>query len=202
MSATDTILSMIENQGPVVPMQVAKELKTDSILASAHLAELVSRKKVKISNIRVGSSPLYFIPGQEEKLVDFADNLNSKEKEAFLLLQEKKLLRDQQLEPAIRVALRAINDYAVSIQVRYNGLTELFWRWFMLEQPEAEKMISNTIEIKKKKEKAIEQKLIEKKKLEAIKEQEKEQKKLKLELEIKKETSKAQETSKTIIEYF
>ena len=172
MAVPETILSFVQNQGPVVPTQVAKELKTDSILASAHLAELVSRKKIKISKLRVGSSPLYFLPGQESKLVEFADNLKEREKEAFLLLQEKKLLRDQKLPPAIRVALRAIEDYAVSVQVKHGGTTELFWRWYLLGQSEAEKLIREAIVGQKRKQKEPLQQKEQIKQLEPVKEEE------------------------------
>ncbi|MFC1682475.1 hypothetical protein ACFL0X_02575, partial [Nanoarchaeota archaeon] len=65
---------------------------------------------------RVGSSPVYFLEGQERGLEGFSNHLKSKEKEAFDLLKEKKFLGDSEIEPAIRVALRAIKDFAVPFE--------------------------------------------------------------------------------------
>ena len=101
------ILSFLRTRGPSLPVHVSTDIKSTILFTSAFLSELVSEKKVKISNMRVGSSPIYFIPGQEQLLERFSDNLKSKEKEAFLLLKEKKFLRDSIQHPAIRVAARA-----------------------------------------------------------------------------------------------
>lgn len=78
--------------------------------------------------MKVGSSPIYYIPGQEEKLEQFAKyHLKSKEKDAFILLQEKKILKDSEQDPAIRVALRSIKDFAIPIQKN----NETYWEYYL-----------------------------------------------------------------------
>lgn len=82
--------------------------------------------------MRVGNSPIYLIQGQEPQLEKFSNYLKSKEKEAFLLLQEKKFLKDSEQTPAIRVALREIKDFAFPF--KRNG--EIFWRYLTAQESE------------------------------------------------------------------
>lgn len=126
------IISFIRDNGPSLPVQISKETGLSILFASAFLSELLSEKIIQMSNLRIGSSPLYFIHGQEPQLERFAQYLKSKEKDAFLILQEKKILKDSELHPAIRVALREIKDYAFS----FNRNGEIYWRYFLTEEPE------------------------------------------------------------------
>ena len=128
----EKIISIFKNKGPCLPVDVAKETGLSILFASAFLSEFISEKKIKISNMKVGSSPLYFIPGQEKMLENFSEYLKSKEKEAFILLKEKKILKDSEQEPAIRVALRAIKDFAVPFKKN----EEIYWRYFTTEETE------------------------------------------------------------------
>ena len=82
--------------------------------------------------MKVGGSPLYFIPGQEPRLENFSQHLKSKEKDAFNLLKEKKFLRDREQEPAIRVALRSIRDFAIPFRIN----EEIIWRYFIIPESE------------------------------------------------------------------
>lgn len=137
----EKILGFIKEKGPVLPVEVAKHIGSNILMASAHLSELSSNGKVKISNVKVGGSPLYYIPGQEAQLQGFADNLHEKEKRAYDLLLQKKVLKDSEVEPVIRVALRAIKDYAVPLEVNFKGSSTLFWKWYLLSNKDAEEMI-------------------------------------------------------------
>ena len=103
----EKIMSILKTRGPSLPVHVAKETSLSMLFASAFLSELLSEKRIKISNMRVGNSPIYFIPGQEPKIENFSQHLKSREKDAFILLKEKKFLKDKNQEPAIRIALRA-----------------------------------------------------------------------------------------------
>ena len=61
----DKILNFLKVTGPTLPAKVAKNINTNILLASAHLSDLSSQGKVKISKLKIGGSPLYFLPGQE-----------------------------------------------------------------------------------------------------------------------------------------
>ena len=141
MSNQELILNTIKMKGPVIPNQIAKVIETDILFASAHLSELVSSNKLKISNTKIGSSPVYYLPGQESRLQELYKYLNDKQQKAFGMLKEKKILKDDQLEPVIRVALRAIKDFAVPLQITINNEKILFWKWYMLSNDEAGTLI-------------------------------------------------------------
>ncbi|MBU0977622.1 MAG: hypothetical protein KKD18_04350, partial [Nanoarchaeota archaeon] len=135
-ASKEKILSTIKYRGPILPVQVAKEINFSPLFASAFLSELKDEGKIKISNMRVGSSPLYYLPGQEEMLEKFVPYLNQREKEAFQKLKQEKVLDDVSQDPVVRVALRAIKDFAVPVKVRINGEMRLFWKYFILNDEE------------------------------------------------------------------
>ena len=126
------IISILEKSGPSLPIPIAKQTNLQPMFASAILSELLNEKRIKTSALRVGSSPLYLLPGQESKLEFFTDNLTGVEKEAYLKLKDNKLLEDSNQEPKIRVALRAIKDFAIPIRVRINENTKNFWKHFLV----------------------------------------------------------------------
>jgi len=140
MPAQDTsqikehILRTFRARGPCLPAHIASEIKMSILFASAFLSELLSEKKLRISNLRVGSSPIYFIPGTESQLEKFSQHIKGKEKEAYLRLKEKRFLRDKQQEPAIRVALREIKDFAIPFEKE----NEIVWRYFIIPENEFE----------------------------------------------------------------
>ena len=90
----EKIISLLQIRGPSLPVHVSSEIKTSILFASAFLSELASEKRIKISNMRVGSSPLYFLPGQEPLLEKFSQYLKSREKDAYMLLKGEKFLKD------------------------------------------------------------------------------------------------------------
>jgi len=131
-SIKDKIVSFIRIRGPSIPVQIAQEIGLTILFTSAFLSELYSEKIIKMSHMRVGSSPIYYIDSQEPQLEKFSQHLKSKEKEAFLLLKEKKFLKDEEQEPAIRVALRSIKDFAFP----FKRNEEVYWRYFIVPQEE------------------------------------------------------------------
>lgn len=128
----ERIISVLKSKGPSLPVHIAGEIKTTILFSSAFLGELVSEKKVRMSHMRVGSSPLYFLPGQESFLEKFQEHLKSKEKDAFLLLREKRFLADSAQNPAIKVALREIRDFALP----FKKGEEIIWRYFSVPESE------------------------------------------------------------------
>ena len=145
MPAQDTtllkekIISILRIRGPGLPVHIARETNLSILFSSAFLSELLSEKKIKTSHMKVGGSPLYFIPGQEPRLENFSQHLKSKEKDAFNLLKEKKFLKDKEQEPAIRVAMRSIRDFAIPFRIN----EEIIWRYFTI--PESEFRIEEKI---------------------------------------------------------
>src|SRR3989338_3224524 len=136
----ELILAFMRQHGPSLPAAIARELKTSLLFGSAHLAEMTATGKLKTSNLKIGGSPLYFIPGQEALLENFSQNLGEKDKRAYDLLKESKVLSDKDIDPLTRVALRNIKDFAVAINVSHDGADMLFWRWHSLSNKEVEQI--------------------------------------------------------------
>jgi len=83
MSTSEVIVNFLKSKGPSLPVHIAKQINTNLFMASVHLAELTSNGKAKVSSLKVGGSPSYFLPGQEPLLESFSDNLQEKEKKSF-----------------------------------------------------------------------------------------------------------------------
>jgi len=154
LEVKERIIFALKRRGPSLPVHIAKETGMNILFASAFLSELIAEKKIKISAMKVGNSPLYFCPEHENMLKNFSNYLKSKERDAYLLLEEKKFLKDEEQEPAIRVALRNLKDFARPAEK--DGY--LFWRFFDIPEQEIKKEISKSekeenieiIEIKKR----------------------------------------------------
>lgn len=131
----EKILLTLRVKGPSLPVNIATETNLSILFASAFLSELLSERKIKMSNMKVGNSPIYFLPGQEFSLEKFSQYLNRKEKEAFELLKNKQFLVDSKQDPAIRVALRALKDFAIP----FKQDNEIIWRYFKVPETEFRK---------------------------------------------------------------
>ncbi|MBS3149749.1 hypothetical protein J4455_03615 [Candidatus Woesearchaeota archaeon] len=134
-------LSCVERFGPLIPIQISKELSTNLIFAGAILSELVSRKSILITNVKKGGSPFYYVRGQEEKLQNLSINLGAREKEIYNSIKDNLVLMDNDLEPWQRVAIREIKDYAVKIDYSLNEINYVFWRWYLLNEQNAIELI-------------------------------------------------------------
>lgn len=145
----ENIVEIMKIRGPSLPVHISQATGINSLFAGAFLSELLGDKIIRISNMKVGGSPLYYLPGQEEQLEKFYTYMPGKEKEAFLLLKEKKILEDDKLEPAIRVALRSIKDFSFPLVLNHQDSRILFWRFHSFAESQAKEMIELLINSRK-----------------------------------------------------
>lgn len=131
------IMSLIKLKGPCLPVQLSREIGLSILFTSAILSEMASDKSLKISNLKVGGSPLYFLPSQEAMLEKFSNHLPLMEKEAFELLKKKSLLDDEKIQPAHRVALRNIKDFAIPMKATTEKGERIFWRIYSFPKERA-----------------------------------------------------------------
>ncbi len=202
MLIKEKIVSIIRRRGPSIPVHIAKEIQQTILFTSAFLSELVADKELRISHMRVGSSPVYYIQGQEPSLERFSQYIGGREKDAFFLLKEKKFLKDSEQEPAIRVALRFIRDFAIP----FKDNEEIIWRYYLVPQEEYTPSPKKLVEIKPKQQE--QQKIIEiiksielpkqeqKKELEKETQKQKVEEKPKLKLKENKQIPKSKKTTK------
>ena len=147
------IINILRINGPLLPVQISKEIKKDSLITSALLSELLANNVIYSSNMKIGSSCLYLLNNQKEKLEGFSKYLKPIEKDAMELLKEKKFLKDSEQEPAIRFALRNIKDFSIPFKKN----EELYWRYFKIPLKEIENEINPKKEVIKKPKNKIEQ---------------------------------------------
>ena len=143
MTDQDKILALIKTIGPLLPTKVAKNLGTDILIASAHLSDLKSQGKIKISYLKIGGSPLYFLAGQERELFEFAQgNMKSQDYGVLVDLKNKEVLRESDLDVLPKVALRGLRDFSVPLHVTVGGKKEIFWKWHLLNDEDTNQKIS------------------------------------------------------------
>lgn len=144
----EAILNLIKKEGPCLPSAISGKVSLSLLLASALLSEMKAEKRLKVSNLKIGGSPLYYVEGQETQLENFAKHLPKKEQEAFELLKKKEIVDEEKLEPAHRVALRSIKDFAFPIYVKTEGRERIFWRLHSIKPEDASTRISEILKPK------------------------------------------------------
>ena len=154
-SLRNEILNYVSKHGPILPVQISKQINNNILFAGAILSELVANKKIMLSNAKIGGSPVYYISGQEYKLSMLYPYLKDVHKKVYDLLKEKKILQDISVEPWQRVALREIPDFANMLRTRDN---QIFWKWYLVSEDEAVLIIKEILGINEIKESAPEPK--------------------------------------------
>lgn len=138
---TDSIITLLKKKGPLVPNDIKKELKGDTLLFGAMLSEMKSRGRVKLTHLKKGSSPFYYLPGQEAMLEKNFELLNPKDQDTVRVLKEKKVIQDNGLELIRRVSLRQIKDYAKEFSISTKEGDYLFWRYYLISEEKATEIL-------------------------------------------------------------
>ncbi len=144
------IIELIKQRGPSLPVHVARGTELSMLFASAILSEMVSNKLLNVSNLKVGGSPLYYLSGQDELLENFSSYLSGKEKDAFLLIKKHNLLEDAKLQPAYRVAIRSIKDFAIPLSAKTPDGEKIFWCFHSFPKEKAIEKINSLLSEEKK----------------------------------------------------
>lgn len=144
------ILELLKQRGPSLPIHVARGTELSMLFASAILSEMASNKLLSVSNLKIGGSPLYYLVGQEELLENFSSYLSGKEKEVFLLIKKHNLLEDEKLQPAYRVAIRSIKDFAFPLSAKTESGEKIFWRFHSFQKEKAVEKINSILSEEKK----------------------------------------------------
>ncbi len=145
------ILSIVQAKGPIIPNELKKELKAgDTIMLGALLSELAEEGKVKVTHTKVGGTPAYYTLGTEVRLQNLLKYLNSKDKNTAEMLRQKKILKDSDQEPLVRVSLRSIKDFAKPLEVTVKGKKEIYWKWYTVPSNQAQEIILKQVKLAEK----------------------------------------------------
>jgi hypothetical protein len=139
---SNAVLTYIAENGPAVPNQIRQALGAqDNFVVGAVLSDLVSSGRLALTHFSYGSSKFYYDPSAPEKLEPLAQYLNEKDRRACELLRAEGVLRHSELSPLNRVAVAAIQDYSRPVRHRSNDGEELFWRYYLISETEAQQRI-------------------------------------------------------------
>jgi len=139
----DKILAFIRKKGPSGPAEISKEIGKDTLITSSILSELSSKGELKISHVKFGSGPFYYLANQKGLLERISKHLNEKDLRAYEMLKDHKVIRDSELNPLQKVSMSSIKDYAVPLKVTINQKVEIFWKYYMLTNEESTQIIKD-----------------------------------------------------------
>ncbi|HIH32166.1 TPA: hypothetical protein HA235_05650 [Candidatus Woesearchaeota archaeon] len=131
----------VVRQGPTIPQKIVKIVGGDTMLIGAILSTMISIGEVNYSSLKIGGSPLYYIPEHEEKLEEFMNYLNEKDQKTAKLLKEKNVLKDSDQDPLIRFSLKTIRDFAKPFEIE----KQLFYRYFLFPKEDAESIAAGML---------------------------------------------------------
>jgi hypothetical protein len=131
------ILTYLRTRGPSVSNDIRKGLSADSMVLGATISNLLQKKVVKQTAIRLGSSVFYYLPGQEQFLEKLIQHHNPKDQPIVRRLKEEQVLRDRDLELFERVSIRQTKDFAKEVVAKVPGGQILFWRYYLLSESAA-----------------------------------------------------------------
>jgi|GEM_PF-6735505 len=141
MDYREQILDYMRMQGPVLPVHVAKIVGKEIMFASAMLSEMASKNLIRISNLKIGGSPVYYLPEHADRLQNYLSNYGAKEQAALERLKQLKVLRDSDLEPLDRMIYQTFKDFAIAITVKREHDQQLFWKWYLCSDEDARQAI-------------------------------------------------------------
>lgn len=142
----EDILKIVKEQGPIQPSQLVNNLpQTNTTVVGAYLSKLIDENKIFYTHIKRGSSPYYYVQGQEKSIEKLSMHLNEKDQITRRLLKEKSILKESEQTPLVRVSLKNIPDYAKSVKVKINGEPHTYWRYYLTNEEEAVKLIRENL---------------------------------------------------------
>ncbi len=139
------ILEIIQKNGPTTPRELVKRLGQNTFIMGAILSQLSSTNKLKITHIKIGGTPAYYLSGQENQLVALKKFLGQNEQNAFELLETEKVLSDEKQSMQIKISLRNLKDFAKEIHAELHNKKYVFWKWYQISDEAAIEKIKSEL---------------------------------------------------------
>lgn len=148
----DNLLRFVRENKCATPTQVAESFDTTTMIGSAALSELAKEQLLKISHLKLGSTPYYYDPKQKECLIALGEKQYSGyEKEVFHLLKQNEILNDNSLSIQLKLAIERIKDFAIPLEINFQGKALKFWVWYMRDINETREQILEILNPKEQK---------------------------------------------------
>jgi hypothetical protein len=142
----EKIMQLVRMSGPTLPNAVAKQLNTEIYLASAILSGLVQNGHLKLSSRRIGSSPLYYVPGQENRVRErLHKELNELEKKTLERVKDLKVAFTEELYPQERFLVNELKDFVEALTLNSDGQELKLWKHYSVSQDELNSIINSKL---------------------------------------------------------
>jgi hypothetical protein len=154
------IVDMVTTGGPILPIIVSKGLGVETYLAGAMLSSLVKNGHLKISQKKIGSSPLYYKGGQERKVQEMLyKELNDLEQKALERVRNLKVATDSELYPQERFLLRSMADFVTLLTVKQGEQEIGIWKHNSVSEQELNELLKVKLTAPPKEEQKLPEKL-------------------------------------------
>lgn len=167
----DNLLRYVRKQKYVIPSDVSSEFETSTMIASAALSELAKEGSVKITHLKLSSSPYYYDKLQKEAIQELAEkHLSSHDLNLYKKIKESQIINIQSLPPAEKISIPKVRDFALPLEIEHDSKTLEFLVWYLRDFDETKKQILQYLKgeeptekktsISKKKEKEIKEEVV------------------------------------------
>lgn len=138
------IVDFIKRKGPSMPVEIAVGTGINSIIVSAIISDMVPKKQVLMSNKRIGSSHVYFLQDQRDRMrVKIFQLLDEDEKKAVEDIEKRRVILSSDIPEAEIIGYK---DFLV--EFTFGG--EKAWHWFELDSSDALSELKSRLDAKKK----------------------------------------------------
>lgn len=139
------ILEYIRMNGPSLPTVISKKINKSLIITNAILSQMHEEKIINFTNLKIGSSPLCFLKGQEVEIEKFVNYLSQREREIVEKLKKEKVLEHEKLDSQTKVILNNLRDFAKPVKIRIGDEEKIFWKYFLYDNEEIETIIKEKL---------------------------------------------------------
>lgn len=193
-SLDEKIINYIENNGPSTPIEISSSVGANSIIVTAVMIDACSNQRLKKSKRRIGSTRLYYLPGQEDKLrKKISSNLKREDQKLLDELSDEKVVGEFEVESGEKSMYSNLEDLVKSVMINYDDKSLKCWASPEIDEEEAKNIAKEKFEnYISSSEKASED--VEKEEKKAKKELEEEKKKEKKSTKEEKESPKKEKS--------
>jgi len=127
------ILNLLQQNGPNIPAVISKSMEQEAMFVNAMLSVLKNKGLVKTSYLKIGSSSIYYLLGQENKVREMLyERLDKREKELLTKIDEQQKINQQDLTPPERFFLKNLLDF---IKIEQNNNQIIIHSLKKIEKP-------------------------------------------------------------------
>lgn len=138
----DNLKRFVREKRYTIPSEVASEFETSTMIASAALSELTKDSGVKVTHLKLSSSPYYYDSNQREALQELAEkHFSSTEKNLYENLKQSQIINEISLTIPQKLSMEKIKDFYEELEISNKGKDMKFFVWYLRDLKETKKQI-------------------------------------------------------------